>query len=802
MIVAQIDVYSHFFKVSKIQPIFYHSVMTTSFRELLQTNFVKIRGRVQKQNHKIYMARSQDKSEYRYHIHYLERFKQLMKGARINDKEVTWIVHPLYEPADMNAKMPGVELRDYQIEAHDYVVDTGVSKLVSIYTGGGKQVSLDTPVKIPNGWRLIKDINVGDIVNTPNGDTAKVIGVYDNEPDDFYRITFADGRSCECGIDHQWSVYHADFNGYRTLNMRDILKITNDNLSEYFIPLVNPCYSSDNEIELPKPINQLVSEIHTWHRSGIHCIPDAYMNASFNQRLSLLNEIIGIGLNIQEENDGLDIYLTLCVGEVIIEQILTLARSVGCLANRIDDKSLSAIHRIHITRQLAYLDDNSSGSDWVWNDLRLPFKSIEYIGKKVGRCLEVDHPDRLYIINDYICTHNTFTALKTGETIGKRTLIMVLARYLQKWIEDVEGAYGKSAKIAVLKGTSSIINLVLMAKEGKPIPDVIIVSTTTMQNYIREWEQHQGKELEGMIAPEELYETLGIGYRIIDEAHQHFHAVFKNDLYTHCPKCVYLTATLDTNDRFMNFIYYLMWPLDMRTKQLTRPAYDNTIAVRYHHYRPDNVRYMGQQGYSHSRYEQSIWKHVPSRCQYLDMIGDFVETYFVPLYEPGKKMLIFCSLVDTCIDVAHYLNDRFKDKQWKISKFTAEDPKSVIDTNDITVSTLGKSGTALDISGLIVCLMTVALSEPKANIQAKGRLRDLSKKPGFEHITPIFGYLVGSDIERHNIYHNEKKKLFSPITLDYREDMTSYVIGEPMMEYIRYGKPQYWEGWKAEKRFR
>lgn len=534
MIVAQIDVYSHFFKVSKIQPIFYHSVMTTSFRELLQTNFVKIRGRVQKQNHKIYMARSQDKSEYRYHIHYLERFKQLMKGARINDKEVTWIEHPLYEPADMSAKMPGVELRDYQIDAHDYVVDTGVSKLVSIYTGGGK----------------------------------------------------------------------------------------------------------------------------------------------------------------------------------------------------------------------------------------------------------------------------TFTALKIGETIGKRTLIMVLARYLQKWIEDVEGAYGKSAKIAVLKGTSSIINLVLMAKEGKPIPDVIIVSTTTMQNYIREWEQHQGKELEGMIAPEELYETLGIGYRIIDEAHQHFHAVFKNDLYTHCPKCVYLTATLDTNDRFMNFIYYLMWPLDMRTKQLTRPAYDNTIAVRYHHYRPDNVRYMGQQGYSHSRYEQSIWKHVPSRCQYLDMIGDFVETYFVPLYEPGKKMLIFCSLVDTCIDVAHYLNDRFKDKHWKISKFTAEDPKSVIDTNDITVSTLGKSGTALDISGLIVCLMTVALSEPKANIQAKGRLRDLSKKPGFEHITPIFGYLVGSDIERHNIYHNEKKKLFSPITLDYREDMTSYVIGEPMMEYVRYGKPQYWDGWKAEKRFR
>lgn len=393
-------------------------------------------------------------------------------------------------------------------------------------------------------------------------------------------------------------------------------------------------------------------------------------------------------------------------------------------------------------------------------------------------------------------TGKTATSLKTAEEYGQRILIVVLGRYKEKWRDDVLEAYGDDTNFLLIKGLAGVIELIHRAKEKKPLPDVMLLTTTVLQNYISEWEKHGGVEIEGMIPPEDLYKTLGIGFRIIDEAHQHFHANFKSDLYSHLPKAVYLTATLDSNDRFMKRMYELMWPLKDRTTQVKPKAYDDTIAVIYQHNAPDRLRIMGNQGYSHAMYEQSIWRHAPSKAQYLDMIGDQVERYYLPLYKKGRRMLIFCSLVDTCIDVAHYLNVRFKDQKWKISKFTAEDPKTVIDTNDITVSTLGKSGTALDVDGLIVCLMTVALDEPKANKQAKGRNRDLSSKPGFENIVPKFIYFVGGDVERHTTYHRNKMDLFRPITRSITEEQTNYTIGKPMHEYLQSYREKRWEAWK------
>lgn len=394
------------------------------------------------------------------------------------------------------------------------------------------------------------------------------------------------------------------------------------------------------------------------------------------------------------------------------------------------------------------------------------------------------------------------TSMAIGQALKTRTLVLVLAKYAVKWKQELEQVYEKGTNIYLIDGTSKMnkfLQLLEVAKRGDPLPDVIILTTSILSNYIREWEAHGGAQLDGMVPPEEIYETLGIGYRIIDEAHQHYHAVFKSDLYTHCPKSLYLTATLDTNDKFMGFIYQLMWPLSMRTKSLEYDKYDEVYALLYTHQNPDKIRWKSKQGYNHIMYEQSIWKHVPSRCQYLDMIGDQVENWFVPIYQPGRKMLIFCAMVETCVAVVDYLNYRFKDKGWKIGKYTSGDSKDVIDTSDITVSTLGKSGTGLDISGLLVVLMTNALSEPKANKQAKGRNRDLSKKPGFEGIVPKFLYFVAEDLKKPLQYHKEKKLLFGPLTLKQVEQRIGSQIGKPMHEYLQFGKQAYWEGWKAKE---
>lgn len=525
----RIDLYTHFFKISHVHPSAYYA-LRRAFQELLQVQFVKIRGKVQKQNKNIFAAKS-DEGEYRFHINYLPRFKEMLRDGLINDDEINYFKHEYPEPAEIDVKVPEkFQMRDYQEEALSYILDEGHSKLVAFSMGLGK----------------------------------------------------------------------------------------------------------------------------------------------------------------------------------------------------------------------------------------------------------------------------TLTAVKAGELLGYRTIIIVLGRYKEKWRDDVLELYGPDTNFMLVKGLAHLLSLIEQAKEGKPVPDVIIVTTTTMQLYIKEWEKHQGKEIEGMVPPEEMYEILKIGYRIIDEAHQHFHMVFKNDLYSNLYKAVYLTATLESNDKFIQAMYNLIWPRAMRGQAVKPAPYDKTTALLYQHLNPDRVRWKSNQGYSHVMYEQSIWKHIPSRVEYLDMIGDVVEQKFLPLYEPGKKMLIFCSLVDTCKEVADYLNQRFKDKKWQISKFTAEDNKEIIDTNDITVSTLGKAGTALDISGLIVCFNTVALAEPKANLQAKGRLRDLSKKPGFEHIVPEYIYTVATDIPRHVQYHQEKKMLFAGRTTRITEERAQYTIGQSLGEYFRLNLKSHWDHIKME----
>lgn len=72
-------------------------------------------------------------------------------------------------------------------------------------TGNGKAQPLDSLVMTPSGPVRMGDIQLGDMVCTPNG-TAPVVGVYPQGEVDIYRITFADGSSVESCGEHLWKV--------------------------------------------------------------------------------------------------------------------------------------------------------------------------------------------------------------------------------------------------------------------------------------------------------------------------------------------------------------------------------------------------------------------------------------------------------------------------------------------------------------------------------------------------------------------------------------------------------------------
>lgn len=72
--------------------------------------------------------------------------------------------------------------------------------------GLGKALSLDTKVYTPTGYKLMKDIQVGDYVFGKDGKPTLVRAVYDHHNVQMYRITFSDGVTIDCCKDHLWEI--------------------------------------------------------------------------------------------------------------------------------------------------------------------------------------------------------------------------------------------------------------------------------------------------------------------------------------------------------------------------------------------------------------------------------------------------------------------------------------------------------------------------------------------------------------------------------------------------------------------
>lgn len=88
----------------------------------------------------------------------------------------------------------------------------GVGQLVDVcgHSGEGKALPLSAAVVTPFGIWTMGEISLGDVVSTPDGGMARVIGVYDQGPRPIYKLTFDDGAIARCDEEHLWYVYTDD----------------------------------------------------------------------------------------------------------------------------------------------------------------------------------------------------------------------------------------------------------------------------------------------------------------------------------------------------------------------------------------------------------------------------------------------------------------------------------------------------------------------------------------------------------------------------------------------------------------
>ena len=74
----------------------------------------------------------------------------------------------------------------------------------------GKAVSLDTEIPTPEGWKLMRDIHVGDYVFGQDGKPSKVIVESEIFHKKMYMVRFEDGAEVKASADHIWTVQTKD----------------------------------------------------------------------------------------------------------------------------------------------------------------------------------------------------------------------------------------------------------------------------------------------------------------------------------------------------------------------------------------------------------------------------------------------------------------------------------------------------------------------------------------------------------------------------------------------------------------
>lgn len=319
----------------------------------------------------------------------------------------------------------------------DFVVGGGAMS-------GGKMCPMDTLVLTPNGWVENGSLRIGDYVSTPFGMPSQILGIFDHKNKDIYQIKTEDGRSCECGLEHLWS-YKTDeyiddddiLQGLMTDDTEAIMSLMKQGKNIY-IPVSKAAMHSHKEYSIsPYFMGEFIvaggMEYFNGYLSkkerkniialGIDTsrerlrIPEPYLYGSISQRTDLLLGVFDNGGHLDSQNHP-HVYVK---SKTLRDDIIYLCRSLGYIAY--SDYEEGFYHICVNTQDRLFTNvfltskhiENAKAQGYVEEVNRnfVKIVSVKKTRKCDARCIFIEDPLHLYVINDFIGTHNTAAAVLT-----------------------------------------------------------------------------------------------------------------------------------------------------------------------------------------------------------------------------------------------------------------------------------------------------------------------------------------------------------------------------------------------------
>lgn len=183
----------------------------------------------------------------------------------------------------------------------------------------------------------------------------------------------------------------------------------------------------DKEVSKINPISQIVKELNLFgKRSYEKTIPEIYFKASINQKLKLLQGLFDTdGTVASNKKNGQVTFTT--TSHQMAKQVQELIWSLGGLAT-LKQRITSFTHKgvkkqgrvsytLHLkirnNKELFYISRKKDRCKDTYDPLqfRRRIKEVNFIGVELAQCIMIDDPNHLYITDDYIITHNTFSLL-------------------------------------------------------------------------------------------------------------------------------------------------------------------------------------------------------------------------------------------------------------------------------------------------------------------------------------------------------------------------------------------------------
>lgn len=346
----------------------------------------------------------------------------------------------------------------------------------------GKMQPYDAKVLTPYGFVDMGSLSVGDTITSRDGNTQNVLRIFEHGLKDVYRITFDDGASTECGLEHLWSVAfkkpHYKYSDYETHTLEDIISHIS-NGEKAAIPFCLPINFQSEKLPIkPYTMGVLIGDgccrgcnitvasddsevIERIENDGYKCtkvkdpkscdyrlrreglwdeltvlglkgtyswekfIPLVYLHADVKSRLELMQGLIDTDGHI-DKFGHIQFYT---VSPQLAKDVQWLVRSLGGRCSIIVKKTSFVYDGIKkqgrdcyvlnintpINHQIVGLNRKRErllkGYRNGRTQMRRVIKSIEYVGKKQCRCILVSNPDHLYVTDDFIVTHNTFSMI-------------------------------------------------------------------------------------------------------------------------------------------------------------------------------------------------------------------------------------------------------------------------------------------------------------------------------------------------------------------------------------------------------